>query len=125
MLAAAGDPVAAAGAVTDEVPREVEEHGDDPGEAGALWGLRPGAGADVAGGPGPAASAAGGEGPRFENLVAMHLLKAVTTWRALGAGDVELHYLRDNNRPGICRKTREEGRSLWVVSADRWLAMLP
>ena len=29
------------------------------------------------------------------------------------------------NRPGICRKTREEGNSLWVVSADRWLAMLP
>jgi predicted AAA+ superfamily ATPase len=114
-----------------------------------------------------------GDGPRFENLVAMHLLKAVTTWRALGAGDVELHYVRDKekrevdfvlteggqpvclvecksgdetpspalryfqgtlgvptavqlvNKPGICRKSREEGRSLWVVSADRWLAMLP
>ena len=29
------------------------------------------------------------------------------------------------NKPGICRRIREEGRSLWIVSADRWLAMLP
>jgi len=113
-------------------------------------------------------------GPRFENVVALHLLKAVQTWRAVGAGNVEVHYIRDkekrevdflvseNGRPvclveckfdddsiapalrhfqevltvpvavqlvqksGVCRKTTgPSGRTLWVISADRWLAGLP
>lgn len=110
---------------------------------------------------------------RFENLVALHLHKAVRTWRAKGEGDIGLYYLRDKEKreadflltegrrplcvidcklaeldfsptlayfqekfniptavqlvhvPGICRKTARGGRSQWVVSADRWLGMLP
>jgi len=110
---------------------------------------------------------------RFENLVALHLHKAVQTWRAMGEGDIRLHFVRDKekrevdfllvegNRPvcliecklseldfapalsyfqnklkvptavqlvhrsGICRKTSRDGATQWVISADRWLAMLP
>ena len=106
---------------------------------------------------------------RFENLVALHLLKATRTWSTTGQGDFELRYLRDKekrevdfvitlkktplcliecktndtdpapsliyyqrqlkvehavqvvNTPGICRKIRNEGLTLWVISADRWL----
>lgn len=35
---------------------------------------------------------------RFENMVASHLLKAVTYWRDLGYGDYELTFLRDSER---------------------------
>ncbi|MBM4395688.1 MAG: ATP-binding protein, partial [Deltaproteobacteria bacterium] len=34
-------------------------------------------------------------GARFENLVAVHLNKAVKVWRATGAGEVGLHYVRE------------------------------
>ena len=37
-------------------------------------------------------------GPRFENLVALHLLKAVRTWSALGEVSAELHYVRDKEK---------------------------
>jgi predicted AAA+ superfamily ATPase len=37
-------------------------------------------------------------GYRFENLVALHLLKAVKTWKASGDKDVALHYLRDKEK---------------------------
>lgn len=113
------------------------------------------------------------EGYRFENMVALHLHKAVQTWRAMGEGDIGLHYVRDKERreadflltekrrpvclvecklsdtefspalsyfqdrlkvpaavqlvhaPGICRKTTRAGAQQWVISADRWLALLP
>ena len=112
-------------------------------------------------------------GPRFENLVAIHLHKAVSTWRAMGSGRPELHYVRDRDRrevdfvltddnrpvcliecksgkdsisphlryfqeklrvpyavqlvgkPGVCRKIKSDSGFIWVMSADRWLAMLP
>ncbi len=35
------------------------------------------------------------DGPRFENLIALHLLKAVSLWTAAGDGRFALHYLRD------------------------------
>ncbi|MBI1871749.1 MAG: ATP-binding protein [Chlamydiae bacterium] len=38
------------------------------------------------------------EGPRFENMVALHLLKACDTWNDLGYGDFELHYVRDKEK---------------------------
>ncbi len=38
------------------------------------------------------------EGTRFENFIASHLLKAVHTWRDLGKGDLELHFVRDRDR---------------------------
>lgn len=110
---------------------------------------------------------------RFENMVALHLHKAVRTWRAMGEGDIRLHYVRDKekrevdfllterNRPvcliecnltdstlspaltyyqeklkvptavqlvragGLCRKTARAGAAQWVISADRWLDLLP
>lgn len=110
---------------------------------------------------------------RFENMVALHLHKAVQTWRAMGEGDIGLHYVRDKEkrevdflltekgRPvclvecklsdtdpapalrhyqdrlkaptavqlvhqsGVCRKTSREGLTQWIVSADRWLGVLP
>jgi hypothetical protein len=112
-------------------------------------------------------------GARFENLVALHLLKAARTWTALGEATVELHYLRDkekrevdfllvaNRKPFLlveCKRgkeqisqpllyyqerlqapvaiqllleqghnheTRHRGRIQRLVSADRWLPLLP
>lgn len=110
---------------------------------------------------------------RFENLVALHLHKAVQTWRAMGEGDLSLHYVRDKEKReadfllaekgkpaclieckladtawspalshyqerlkvpvavqlvhagGVCRKTSRAGAAQWVISADRWLDLLP
>ena len=38
------------------------------------------------------------EGARFENVIALHLLKAVRTWQASGEPAVSLHYLRDKEK---------------------------
>ena len=38
------------------------------------------------------------EGARFENLVALHLLKLVEAWSDRGEGDFALHYLRDKEK---------------------------
>jgi len=113
------------------------------------------------------------EGFRFENMTAVHLHKAARTWRATGAGDIRLHYVRDKEkrevdfllvekkRPvclvecklsqvelapallyfqdalkvpvavqlvrksGVCRRIRRGAGEAWVISADRWLALLP
>jgi hypothetical protein len=113
------------------------------------------------------------KGYRFENLAALHLLKAVRTWKAAGDKEVELRYVRDKEKretdfvlllegkpiclieakvssleldpslvyfqkklsapmavqlvdvPGICRKTTEGSWTRWIVSADRWLSLLP
>lgn len=113
------------------------------------------------------------EGPRFENLVALHLLKAVRTWSALGEVSAELYYVRDKEKrevdflivanrkpallveckrsdtsvsphlsyfqerlevpvavqllfePGHDRELRHGTRIQRVVSADRWLSLLP
>lgn len=110
---------------------------------------------------------------RFENLVALHLLKAVRTWAALGEAKTALYYLRDkekrevdfvvveNERPVLLVECKMAERDLspqllhyqerlnvpcaiqliqeggyrkdfrlnrkeqCVVSADRWLALLP
>jgi predicted AAA+ superfamily ATPase len=37
-------------------------------------------------------------GARFENLVAMHMLKTVRLWRAMGEGEFDLHYVRDKEK---------------------------
>ncbi|MGH8010324.1 MAG: ATP-binding protein, partial [Candidatus Binatia bacterium] len=113
------------------------------------------------------------EGKRFENLVAVHLLKAVRLWQAMGEKDLSLHFLRDKEKRevdfvitergqpvclieckatdtalapslvyfqqklkapiavqlvharGVSQKRRAQGLVQWVVSADRWLALLP
>ncbi|MBI2901390.1 MAG: ATP-binding protein [Planctomycetes bacterium] len=38
------------------------------------------------------------EGARFENLVALHLLKLVDAWNDAGQGDFALHYVRDKEK---------------------------
>jgi hypothetical protein len=113
------------------------------------------------------------ENLRFENLVALHLLKAVRLWKAMGEGDPHLNYIRDKekrevdfvlsekgkafcliecktgeetlspnllyfqkklsvpvavqmlHKTGICKRLRTEGLTQWIISADRWLAILP
>jgi predicted AAA+ superfamily ATPase len=110
---------------------------------------------------------------RFENMVALHLYKAVSLWRASGQGDIDLRYIRDrekrevdfvfleNNRPvclieckysdeqaadnlkyfqgkfkiplavqlvhksGFSRKIKFDSGEILIISADRWLEMLP
>jgi hypothetical protein len=44
------------------------------------------------------AGEAGSEGARFENLVALHLLKLRDTWNDRGLGEFELHYVRDKEK---------------------------
>lgn len=113
------------------------------------------------------------ESSRFENMIALHLHKAVQTWRAQGEGDIGLYYVRDKEKreadfliaekkrplcliecktsdgdfspslayfqtklkvpvaiqlihaPGFHRKTARDGGTQWVISADRWLGILP
>ena len=113
------------------------------------------------------------EGVRFENLVALHLLKATLLWQAQGDKDVALNFVRDKekrevdfvlsdrgnpvclieckaseeepapslthfqqklnvpvavqllHKPGVCQKRSIQGMTQWVVSASRWLALLP
>ena len=113
------------------------------------------------------------ESLRFENLVALHLFKAVQIWKAAGQGQPSLHYLRDKekrevdfalvekgkpiclveckmseeeyapsllyfqrklsvpvvvqllHKKGICKRTKQDGFIQWVLSADRWLNILP
>lgn len=112
-------------------------------------------------------------GARFENLVALHLSKAVQTWTALGQTRAELFYLRDKEKREVdflvvadrqpmllveCKTTetqlapellhyqqllnvplaiqlvaekghsaewKRNGKTQRLLSADRWLAMLP
>jgi len=113
------------------------------------------------------------EASRFENLVALHLLKAVRIWKARGEGDIKLCYLRDKekrevdfvlvekekpfclvecktteenaapalgyfqrklavpvaiqllHKKGVFKKINADGFLQWIISADRWLGMLP
>lgn len=41
------------------------------------------------------------EGLRFENIVALHLLKATQIWKATGDGFVTLHYIRDKEKKEV------------------------
>jgi hypothetical protein len=56
-------------------------------------------------------------GVRFENLVACHLLKAVRTWTAVGAGDFELWYLRDKEKREVDFVVTERGRPFCLIEA--------
>jgi predicted AAA+ superfamily ATPase len=112
-------------------------------------------------------------GFRFENMIALHLYKAVNIWRSTGCGQIDLFYIRDKekrevdfvitkdkdpvtiieckynntdpsaslqyfqnmlktktavqlvNTSGVCRKLKTETGNLWIISADRWLRLLP
>jgi hypothetical protein len=113
------------------------------------------------------------QGPRFENFVALHLLKAVRLWTAMGEKNISLHFIRDKekrevdfvlvnrgrpvclieckatveelapsliyfqsklkaptavqlvHKEGVCKKLYAQGMTQWIISADRWLALLP
>ena len=62
------------------------------------------------------------EGFRFENLVALHLLKATRIWKATGEAQVDLNYIRDREKKEVDfvlsekAKSKSEGR---VEAAER------
>jgi predicted AAA+ superfamily ATPase len=55
------------------------------------------------------------EGLRFENMVALHLHKAVQTWRATGEGDLGLHYVRDKEKREVDFLLTERRRPVCLV----------
>lgn len=56
-------------------------------------------------------------GRRFENLLACHLLKAVRTWTAIGAGTFDLHDLRDKEKREVDFVVTERRRPLCLIEA--------
>ena len=56
-------------------------------------------------------------GYRFENLVALHLLKAVRTWKASGEEEVKLHYVRDKEKRETDFALVHRGRPICLVEA--------
>jgi predicted AAA+ superfamily ATPase len=56
-------------------------------------------------------------GPRFENLVALHLLKLVDAWNDLGHGDFALHYVRDKEKREVDFLVTDRRRPYLLVEA--------
>lgn len=54
---------------------------------------------------------------RFENLVAAHLLKAVRTWNAMGAGGLDLWYVRDKEKHEVDFLITRKNRPQLLVEA--------
>jgi predicted AAA+ superfamily ATPase len=54
---------------------------------------------------------------RFENFVATHLLKAVKTWKSLGAGDLHLYYIRDKEKNEVDFVIAEKTKPLCLIEA--------
>lgn len=52
---------------------------------------------------------------RFENLVALHLLKLKDAWNDLGLGDFELHYVRDKEKREVDFLLTKSGRPLLLL----------
>ena len=109
----------------------------------------------------------------FENIIALHLYKAVNLWHSLGQANTNLFYIRDKekrevdfliteknkpflliecklndealsanlasfqrklnipiaiqliNKKNICKKLNQNGLTQWILSADKFLAILP
>jgi uncharacterized protein len=59
------------------------------------------------------------EGPRFENMTALHLLKAVQIWRSTGQGAFALHYIRDKEKREVDFAIVEKGRPVCLVECKR------
>lgn len=55
------------------------------------------------------------EGARFENLVALHLLKLVDAWNDRGQGDFALHYVRDKEKREVDFLVVESRRPFLMV----------
>lgn len=56
-------------------------------------------------------------GARFENLVALHLLKLCDAWTDLGYGDYSLHYVRDREKREVDFLIAESGKAKVLVEA--------
>ncbi len=56
-------------------------------------------------------------GPRFENIVALHLLKLATVWTDLGHGDFSLFYVRDKEGREVDFLITEGGKPFVLVEA--------
>lgn len=56
-------------------------------------------------------------GPRFENVVALHLLKLVDAWNDAGHGDFALHYVRDKERREVDFLITDRRKPFWLVEA--------
>lgn len=55
------------------------------------------------------------EGRRFENMVALHLHRAVQTWRATGQGDPGLGYVRDKEKREVDFVLTDRSRPVCLV----------
>jgi len=55
------------------------------------------------------------EGARFENVVALHLLKACYVWSDFGFGDYSLHYVRDKEKRETDFLIAENGKPWMLV----------
>ncbi len=58
-------------------------------------------------------------GARFENLVALHLKKAVDTWRSLGEGECGLSYIRDKEKREVDFVLLHRRRPVCLIEAKR------
>jgi uncharacterized protein len=59
------------------------------------------------------------EGLRFENLVALHLLKAVRLWKAMGEEDSQLHYIRDKEKREVDFVLSEKGNPFCLIECKK------
>lgn len=57
------------------------------------------------------------EGARFENLVAVHLLKAVETWNEMGGKPCQLFYIRDKEKREVDFVVCQAKKPLFLVEA--------
>ena len=55
------------------------------------------------------------ESLRFENLIALHLLKAVRLWKAMGEGEPGLHYIRDKEKREVDFVVSEKGKPICLI----------
>jgi predicted AAA+ superfamily ATPase len=59
------------------------------------------------------------EGLRFENLVALHLLKAVRLWKAMGEGETGLYYLRDKEKREVDFVLTEKDQPFCLIECKK------
>lgn len=59
------------------------------------------------------------DGLRFENLVALHLLKAVRLWKAMGEESSELHYIRDKEKREVDFVLLEKGKPFCLIECKK------
>ena len=54
---------------------------------------------------------------RFENFVAVHLLKATKTWKSTGEGDLALRYIRDKEKREVDFVITEKNKPVCLIEA--------